>query len=615
MVTRTIPLEGAAGAREIVVGQLPEQVVPDSLFAEGNEGVEVRAVRFRARAAGEDPREEVRKLDASMEELGEKVQMNQRQREMLAKRAEYLNRMEEFGTATAKSDLARGVLDATALQKITLFSFEQREAVVKGMAELERSEKKLASQLNVLRRARDELTQGVAHRVREAVLFVEKRGEGKAAVRLNYLVGSCGWSPSYAFRAEKDGKNIQVECNALIHQMTGEDWKQVELTLSTASPSLSAAGMGLAPFSVRLTKDAGRKLSENELNAQAESFQGQQRAAVEQNRKATNLNDNIELSWMANRAANDLQTLELASSASAFNRNADLRLRETEGPSLSYPLTGSVSLASRNDQQMARILRTTFQSRFYHVASPVLSSYVYREAEMTNVCSSDLLAGPVTVYLDGRFVGHCEIPTVARGQTFVVGFGVDPQLRARRELVGRTEGAQGGNRELGFKYRLVLENYKSLPATVRLFDRLPYTDRPAEIRVKLGELRDALSKDDLYLRTEQPKGILRWDIEVPANATGSKVRMVEYGYSVEFDRSFSLNMPESGLPRAEPSKGGASVAVPQRVQTSPMDGRYQPPASVNQPMPAPRPAKPNASPADGDSRRDFEEMQRARLKR
>ena len=61
----------------------------------------------------------------------------------------------------------------------------------------------------------------------------------------------------------------------------------------------------------------------------------------------------------------------------------------------------------------------------------MLTSYVYREAELANSSDQDLLAGPITVYLDGRFVGRGEIPTVA-GQTFVVGFGADPQLRARR---------------------------------------------------------------------------------------------------------------------------------------------------------------------------------------
>src|SRR5689334_19082485 len=62
-VTRTVPVEGKAGSLEIIVSKLPEQVVPDSLFAEGGDAVEIRAVRFRTRAVGDQPREEVRKLD------------------------------------------------------------------------------------------------------------------------------------------------------------------------------------------------------------------------------------------------------------------------------------------------------------------------------------------------------------------------------------------------------------------------------------------------------------------------------------------------------------------------------------------------------------------------
>ena len=68
-VTRAIPVEGDAGGLEIVVGNLPEQVVPGSLFAEGDDAVEIRAVRFRTRAVGEEPREEVRKLDEQIRDV------------------------------------------------------------------------------------------------------------------------------------------------------------------------------------------------------------------------------------------------------------------------------------------------------------------------------------------------------------------------------------------------------------------------------------------------------------------------------------------------------------------------------------------------------------------
>ena len=101
---------------------------------------------------------------------------------------------------------------------------------------------------------------------------------------------------------------------------------------------------------------------------------------------------------------------------------------------------------------------------------------------------------------------------MARGETFVVGFGADPQLRARRELVDRSDVVQGGNRELGLSYRLVIENFKEEETTVRLLDRLPYTQQNSQIRVTLGDASDDISTDKLYLRRERPKGILRWEI-------------------------------------------------------------------------------------------------------
>ena len=84
MVSRTIPLEGPPARQELVVKDLPEQVVAGSLFAEGGEAIEVRAVRFRTRAVGQEPREEVRKLDLAIEAVNEKLAAEHKTQEVLA---------------------------------------------------------------------------------------------------------------------------------------------------------------------------------------------------------------------------------------------------------------------------------------------------------------------------------------------------------------------------------------------------------------------------------------------------------------------------------------------------------------------------------------------------
>jgi uncharacterized protein (TIGR02231 family) len=276
-----------------------------------------------------------------------------------------------------------------------------------------------------------------------------------------------------------------------------------------------------------------------------------QKTAIVEFQNTLDLSGNIGFNWEANAAANEFQSLELLNPKSAL-RTIELETASIgDGPSLAYHLATSVSLASRSDQQMVRIIQTSLPSTFHHKATPVLTSYVYREAEVKNNSEEDLLGGPITVYLNGSFVGRGEMPTVARGQTFVVGFGADPQLLAKRALAEKSDSIQGGNRRFGFEYRLVVENFKNQPVKVSVFDRLPYTERAADVAIELGELKDALSVDKLYQRVERPKGILRWDIEVPAGATGEDARLIEYGYTAEFDRQFQLTAATADVPKQQ----------------------------------------------------------------
>ena len=270
------------------------------------------------------------------------------------------------------------------------------------------------------------------------------------------------------------------------------------------------------------------------------------------NRNAVTLADNIASSWTVNTAANDLQSLEVASGEDVLNM-VQSRDGQAAGPSLSYQLAGQVSLASRADQQMVRILQTAFKGRFYYVATPVLTNYVYREAELVNTSPEDLLSGPITVYLDGRFVGRSEIPTVARGQTFVVGFGVDPQLRAKRELASRTENVQGGNRELSLQVSPGPGELQG-PGGRGPLVRPPALQRPAQRRPRQARRVARSAEQERVLRPHgRPKGILRWEIDVAAGAMGGKVRIVDYAFTLDFDRNLSLYIPGTSPPEAQPA--------------------------------------------------------------
>lgn len=558
MVTRTIPVALAAGAHEIVVPNLPPQVQPDSLFAEGSEAVEVRAVRYRERAAMDSTDAKVKELQTQIDELNKTRREFEMQVQVVQRKLAYLDSMSTFSTQKANENLEAGKLDVQALTQLSTFAFEQSDQAMSKELELQFQIEETQKQIELAQRKLGEIASAGTNSVREAVLFVQKANEAEGELRLSYLVSACGWSPSYVVRSAERGADdaanpapdaVELEYSALIHQTTGEDWNDVELTLSTATPALSSASPGLAPFRVTLTSrtdpNAAAQMAQVPMGkAVAQQFRElniQQQAQVDAYSNTVTLGLNIDANWRVNDLANGIQCLELTADQKSLALLRQASDETTDGPSLSYTLATPVSLASRSDQQMVRIHEAQLDATLYYVASPVLTDYVYREADVLNTSPVDLLSGPVSVYLGGRFVGKTEIPTVARGQAFVVGFGIDPQLRAKRELVEKTESVQGGNEEQELNYRVTLENFKGEDATVRVYDRIPTSDDTMELRVTLGEISQPISAAPLYVREERPRGILRWDVEVPARKFGENAVTIEYSYRLEFDRSLMIS--------------------------------------------------------------------------
>lgn len=78
---------------------------------------------------------------------------------------------------------------------------------------------------------------------------------GTVRVRYSYMLSGCGWSPAYRFDAAPEKGLVRFTQQAEIRQATGQDWKDVHLTLASSDP-----GSGLQPGSLpewTLRKAAG----------------------------------------------------------------------------------------------------------------------------------------------------------------------------------------------------------------------------------------------------------------------------------------------------------------------------------------------------------------------
>ncbi len=565
LVTRKVEVPGPAGLREVIVTDLPAHIVAGSIYADSNDSVEIRSVRYRVRPLADDVREEVRKLDEQIREVHDQIQATVRHKQLMTEHKTYLDKLEQFVAPTATVELTKGVLNAETLKGLTTFLFAERARLADEELKLAIEERTLAERNDVLQRERHTLTGSSTRTAREAVVFLNLPKAEGGRLRLSYLVANANWSPSYNVRTDKDRGGALLEYFASIQQMSGEDWNDVSMTLSTATPSLVAKAPVLMPLSVTLAPlgqeqqlaqgggKGGRGQSKDELAKQQRQVEMQRGNTLQAQQlqfdaaapSAQAAGGNYD--WILNDLACDLQMIDLLSHGKVTRTRERSSPAEVEGLSVTYELASRTTLPSRSDQQLVQIAALPLKGEFYRVASPVLTAYVYEEAQLTNATQTVLLAGPVSTYVAGQFVGHGDLPTVTAGEKFTVGLGIDSALRVERELLDRTESVQGGNRVVEFTYGLSIQNFRDEAVKVRLLDRLP-RGKESEVNVNLASTSVDLSDDSEYQRLDRKKGILRWDVDVPANASLADARTVEYKFRVEYDKGTSI----SGLPIAMP---------------------------------------------------------------
>jgi uncharacterized protein (TIGR02231 family) len=543
LVTRTIEVKLPAGASELVVTDLPQQILPETIYAQTPENITVLSVRYRERAVREDTREEVKKLDAQIELLQKKMYHT----EMLYKHNQDMwamfVKLQDFSIKATKEDLMRGLLSFEPLEKLTSHIEEKGVQYHDRGLELYDEMESQKKEMELLQRKRKELAAGRSHTEREAVLYLKKDDARPTTLDLNYLVNGANWSPQYNLRAQPNAQQVLIEYNAVVHQTSGENWTNVDLALSTAQPTMAAAPPTLEPMVASLTSRVAIRQQPAQQGAQqqVEYFDNTQKfQKLLQSRRA-----NIK---KGKAAQADLNLFAAGNQVLIYN--ADVRelqemqqqaaeIARTEGVSVTYKLPGRLTLPSRSDQQLVTIAAIPAKAEFTLIATPLLTDYVYLQADLLNNSDTILLPGPASMFRNGDFCGQSDIGLVTIGEKFTAGFGIDSQIQITRELEDKNTHIQGGNRIDTYNYRIALANYKENEVKIRLLDRLPYT-KNSSIKIELGETSTLLSKDSEYLRTLRKKNILRWDLDLKSNTIGKDATVVTYTFTMEYDRNMQI---------------------------------------------------------------------------
>lgn len=501
LVTRMIKVDCAKGPLAAVFKALPFGLDPTTLKAAASGAdAQVEGVSLYQRVLAEAQTAQLKDLDAQIEALQVKVQeQNQVRERALAERgqAESLRGMSvPFITREAAVEKKPNLPAWAAAFDATRDLMDEADGRRRA-ADVARRE--LGQKLQELQVRRAQIASAAPRRVQDAELAVRCGASGPARVELSYMTGGVSWEPLYEARANDARNAIDLSVLASIVQATGEPWKDVEVTLSTATTRRDAT----PPQLQRLYLGATPEVQDKKVLV---------------------------------RRDEEVSRLSSVAPAGAPSTGEAPMAAEDQGLSVQLRVPGTVDFPGDGRPTRVAVETLKLAASFQLLTMPKLLPHAFRSAEAQNTARYPLVPGRVDLFSGGGFIGSTRLPLVSRGDKVKLAFGIDEQVKVKRivvEELKKDPGFFGSTRRLTYAYRVELQSFAPRAAEVRLQEQVPVSqmdDVKVLIDPKATTQGWELAKDDGFvtwkvaLAPKEKKTVeLRFAVEIPAKYDSSSL--------------------------------------------------------------------------------------------
>jgi uncharacterized protein (TIGR02231 family) len=331
-----------------------------------------------------------------------------------------------------------------------------------------------------------------------------------APVSLEYRVTDAGWEWLYEARLDTPSKRMLLARQAAIRQGSGEDWSDVEVTVTTAEPRANAGTPAIQSLFLRLVDRpvATDDLSLGEITVTgSREMRGSTRSRSEPEEEQAPL----------------INAEEFATEFTA-----------------EYRVPGRVTITSNRQLRMYPVSEEEFDAEL--VARAVLSVETLARLEATFTYERDvpIEAGRLQLYRDGSYIGMAALPLLLPGSDVRVPFGVDERIR----INVRDERAQSGRRGMlnrqtlsEHRRRYEITSYHGTALPIEVVDRVPV---PQESDIKVEVLEGATAPTVRNL--DGKEGVYLWKLP----GTPKKTESIRHYYSVRYPSDRMLSPTGAG---------------------------------------------------------------------
>jgi uncharacterized protein (TIGR02231 family) len=320
----------------------------------------------------------------------------------------------------------------------------------------------------------------------QIALTVHAPGPVTSNMNLKYIVGGAAWAPQYDIHSEGIDKGIKLDYNANLMNQTGEDWKDVKITLSTADPYQTHNVPGLLPWYLNYgggsnNNEEGRQMSREE----------------------------------AQRQYGDVKVLDNVTYQEIVLNNV----------SVDFPITGNYSIPSDSKPYRLEVTTYDLNATFKYFAIPKMDKDAFLVAQLTGWEKLNLIQGPSSIYFRGTYIGSSNINPQTSEDTLNISMGRDNKVVVNRVKLEDKDAQKviGTHKKETYTYKISVRNGNAQTISLELHDQIPVSQN-SEITVEVHELSNA--------QTEEYSGKLIWNTEIKS------------GETKEFLISFSVKYPK-----------------------------------------------------------------------
>lgn len=296
-----------------------------------------------------------------------------------------------------------------------------------------------------------------------------------ATIGINYFLPDAGWAPTYDLRTESLEKPIQLTYKATVFQNTGNDWKDVKLTLSTANPKQNFDMPVLNPYFVdvyrnHISKKSGRSERSSAFNT------------------ATTLSAPT---FNANEQTNQQKDVVISSEEAYDYVVMDENLIQAE-----FEIRLAYSIPSDNKNHFVSILNKELKTNYVHKTIPKLDMKAYLTARITNYEELNLLPGKANVYFGGTFVGKTFLQTGSTEDTLELSLGQDKNVTVMRNKIKdkSKEKVMENDKIYEVAYEIIVKNGNARSIDIEVLDQVPLA-KSQQVTIQKMELNGAKQND------------------------------------------------------------------------------------------------------------------------